>query len=66
MNDKEAARTIFCVLVGIPMMGFEMLSFPFIMGLGLIIYQFINLLIIELNKLNKNGNSEERNQESDN
>ena len=64
MNDKEAARTLFCVMVGIPLMGFEPLSFPFLMGLGLIRYQFINLLTIELNKLNKNGNSEKRDQES--
>lgn len=48
INDQEAPKYLLWLLIAIILMGLDenITGFPFIMGAGIIIYLFINMLIL--------------------
>ena len=50
LNDQEAPKYLLWLLIAIILMGLDenITGFPFIMGAGIIIYLFINMLILTL------------------
>lgn len=48
LNDQEAPKYLLWLLIAIILMGLDenITGFPFIMGAGIIIYLFINVLIL--------------------
>lgn len=48
LNDQEAPKYLLWLLIAIILMGLDenITGFPFIMGAGIIIYLFINMLIL--------------------
>ena len=61
LNDQEAPKYLLWLLIAIILMGLDenITGFPFIMGDGIIIYLFINMLILTSKdepKKENNGN----------
>ena len=61
LNDQEAPKYLLWLFIAIILMGLDenITEFPFIMGAGIIIYLFINMLILtskEKTKKENNGN----------
>lgn len=61
LNDQEAPKYLLWLLIAIILMGLDenITEFPFIMGAGIIIYLFINMLILTSKdepKKESNGN----------
>lgn len=62
INDQEAPKYLFWLIIAIILMGLDenITGFPFIMGFCIIIYLFINMLILTSKdepKKENNGNS---------
>lgn len=62
INDQEAPKYLLWLIIAIILMGLDenITGFPFIMGFCIIIYLFINMLILTLKdepKKENNGNS---------